>query len=188
MATTRIFQPVPLEGHEWVQPVEERDFDAIYQLDGSPAAERWSPIPVRRLEVDDQGRPLQPSDLPWLGSHALVLRDRAYRAIGGLLAASGEFLELDLVDGTDRLWLYNVCCIADVLDEAASDLVRFPSTGRVMQIRRHVFSSAGLEGLVAFRVPQVRSLFLTDAVIDAITGSQLRAGFEVVWRDDQARV
>jgi hypothetical protein len=119
-----VFKPKVAEGYEWVQPVDQADFDAVYQLDGSPVAEQWTPIRIRTLEADEGGRPLQRADLPWLSGHALVFRDQAYREVGEVLAASGEFLELELVDGSDRLWLFNVCCVADVLDEEASELVR----------------------------------------------------------------
>ncbi len=181
--TRRVFRTVVVEGFEWVQPVEEGDFDAVYQVDGTPVGSGWKPIRVRRLEADDRGRPWLPADLPWLGGHALVFRERAYRAVGGVLAGAGEFLELDLVDGTDRLWLFNVCQVVDALDEEASGVVRFPSTGRVMKVKQHVFHPERVAGLVAFRVPQARSLFLGGETVDAISAANLSgAGFELVWQ------
>jgi hypothetical protein len=182
---TRVFKPEVVEGYEWVQPVEQADFDAVYQLDGSPVAVHWTPIRVRTLQVDDRGLPLRRADLPWLGGHALVFREHAYRAAAEALAAAGEFLELDLVDGSDRLWLYNVCCVADVLDEEASDLVRFPSTGRVMKVDRHVFDADAVANLVAFRVPQARSLFLTGDVVDTLVASgMVGVEFALAWEKD----
>jgi hypothetical protein len=180
---TRVFRPIVVEGFEWVQPVDEADQDAVYQLDGMPRAAGWRPIRVRRLDVDERGRPWRPADLPWLGGHALVFRDSAYRAVGGVLAGAGEFLELDLVDGTDRLWLFNACQVVDALDEEASGVVRFPSTGRVMKVKQHVFRPERLAGLSAFRVPQARSLFLSGDVVEAISAVNLTgAGFELVWQ------
>lgn len=184
----RIFRPLVRDGFEWVQPVDEGDFDAIYQLDGSPLTSRWKPIRVRRLTTDQQGASLAAADLPWLGGHALVFRERAFRAVGDVLADAGEFLELDLADKTDRLWLFNVCQVVDALDEEASRIVRFPSSGRVMKIDRHVFHPVRVAGLAAFRVPQVRSLFVSGETVDALTAAQLSgAHFDLVW-DGQASV
>jgi hypothetical protein len=137
------------------------------------------------LETDERGQELRPADSPWLGGHALVFRDRAYRAVGEILAPAGEFLELALEDTSDRLWLFNACCLVDALDEQASDLVRFPSTGRVMKVERHVFRANVASRLTAFRVPQTRSLFLSGDAVDAISARDLvGAGFELVWQSD----
>jgi Immunity protein family (Imm11) len=180
----RLFRPVVAEGFEWVQPVDKGDFDSVYQLEGTPIAGRWKPIRVRRLDVDEQGKPLRVADLPWLGGHALVFRDRAYRAFSQMLSGHGEFLPLDLVDGTDRLWLLNVCRVIDALDEEASKMVRFPSSGRVMKIKQHVFSPERIIGQRAFRVPQVRTLFLDEEVVMAMTAAKLSgATFELVWEE-----
>jgi hypothetical protein len=180
-----VFRPVVAEGFEWVQPVDDNDFDAVYQLDGTPRARQWRPIQVRRLEADDNGRPWLPADSPWLGAHALVFRERGYQLVDGLLGDAGEFLELDPVDGTDRLWLYNVTQVVDALDEEGSGLVRFPSTGRVMKVNRHVFDVDRITGLVAFRVPQLRSLFLSGEAVDAISAAKLSgAAFDLVWQHD----
>src|SRR5436190_4746983 len=109
----RVFKPVVTEGIEWVQSVEQADYVGVLRLDGTPKAEGWTPLPVQRLEADEYGRPLRPVDLPWLGGHARVFRDAAREEISDLFADAGEFLELDLVDGTDRLWLFNVCTVRD---------------------------------------------------------------------------
>ena len=55
MAALRVFRPVVAEGFEWVQPIDQADFDAVYQLDGTPRASGWKPIRVRRLQADDEG-------------------------------------------------------------------------------------------------------------------------------------
>ena len=182
MAALQVFRPVVAEGFEWVQPVDETDFDAVYQLDGTPRASGWKPIRVRRLQADDKGRPWQPADLPWLGGHALVLRERACQALGELLGQFGELLELDLVDDLDRLWLFNVCSVVDGLDQDASKVVRFPSTGRVMKINQHAFRTDRIAGDQVFRIPEARSLFLTGGVVQAIENAGLSgAAFELVW-------
>ena len=187
--TLRVYRPAVTEDFEWVQPTHESDFDAVYQLDGQPRAKQWRPIRVRLLRRDSSlGRKtLKSAELPWLGGHALVCRPRAYELIGPMLEGSGEFLPLDLVGG-ERLWLFNVLQVVDALDEEASDLVRFPSSGRVMDIRRHVFFPDRVTQLTAFRTPQARSLFLGGEAVDALVDLGLSgAKFELVWQMPLAR-
>lgn len=187
MAELRVFRPVVAEGFEWVQPVDEADFDAVYQLDGTPRASGWKPIRMRRVQADDEGQPWRSADLPWLGGHALALRERAFQALGELLGQYGELLELDLVDDSDRLWLFNVCSIVDGLDQDASKVVRFPSTGRVMKINQHAFRTDRVAGDMVFRIPEARSVFLTGGVVDAIDRAGLSgAAFELVWESPVA--
>jgi hypothetical protein len=176
-----------VERFEWVQPLDEADFDAVYQLDGTQVSQRWKTVKVKTLEADDRGRPFQRADLLWLAGHALVFRERAYDAVAGLLADSGEFLRLELAGDSDQLWLYNARSVADALDEDASDLVRFPSTGRVMEVKRHAFRPDVVAGLGAFRVPESRSLFIAGDIVDAISALRLSgAGFELAWQDGVA--
>jgi hypothetical protein len=176
-----------VEGFEWVQPLDQSDFDSVYQLDGRQVGQGWQRIRVKTIESDDRGRPLRRADLPWLGGHALVFRDQVVHDVSNLLAGSGEFLELELADGSDPLWLFNVSDVADALDEDASDLVRFPSTGRVMKVNRHVFRPKVVADLGAFRIPQTRSLFVAGDVVDAISRLGLSgAAFELAWQDEVA--
>lgn len=185
---TSVFLPESVDGFEWIQPIEESDFDAVYQLDGSSRTSEWTPIRMRALErLDDRGRLLRSSDIPWLGEHALVFRNDSYEAVREVLNGSGEFLELVLANSGEALWLFNVCRVIDALDEARSDVVRFPSSGRIMAINRHEFRPHILRGEVAFRVPQVRTLFLTHPAAKAIervgpTGTALME----VWRHESA--
>lgn len=179
-----VFRPVLVEGLEWVQPLDENDFDAVYQLDGTPRATGWEPIPVRRLETLDNGQRLEHADLPWLGNHALVFRHHAFQLVEHILVGCGEFLPLSLIDGTDQLWLFNAWRVDGALDEEACSVVRFASTGRVMSITRHVFHPERIAGLAAFRVPQVRTLFFGGAAVDSIDGLQLSgAAFQPVWEE-----
>lgn len=181
----RVFRPIVAEGFEWIQPVRERDLHLLYDLDGTSRAAKWRPVSVRGLTRDDLGRPLLRADMPWLGGHAIVLDDRAREAVGAILGEAGEFLPLDPVDRDGGLWLFNACRIVDALDEASSELVRFPSSGRVMAVKRHVFRGGAVAGLAAFRVPQSRSLFLSGAVVDAIGRAELRgAAFDLAWRGE----
>ncbi|MBU1227272.1 MAG: hypothetical protein KJ698_08695 [Actinobacteria bacterium] len=179
----RVFVAHGVDGFEWIMPVEEHDFQSVYELDGSSMVASWRPVRVRALDrLHDGGPILRQADLPWLGEHALVLRSSAYRAIGPALADVGEFLALDLVGSEDRLRLFNVRRTIDALDEGSSDIVRFPSTGRVMKIRRHEFREEALTGEGAFRVPEVRTLFFTEKIVRAVDAAGLSGTeFDMVW-------
>ena len=180
----RVYRPAVPEGFEWVLPFDQEAFEGVNRLVGSPMAAQWQPTRVQMLAADESGKPRRPADMPWLGEDALVFRDRAYQIVAEILSDAGEFLPLDLVDGTDRLWLFNACSVVDALDEESSELVRFPSSGRIMKIQKHVFHADRIAGQIAFRIPQVRTLFLTDPAVSAIQDAALTGTrFELLWEE-----
>lgn len=177
----RVYRPVVADGFEWVQPVDERDFDAVYRLDGQPRGTSWTPVRVRRI-VSDGGVELSQADTPWLDGQTIVSRAGAHPVLRNVLGGAGESLELALEDGQEQLWLFNVCTVVDALDESRSDLIRFPSSGGAMKITRHEFLPDRVAGLAAFRIPQARGLHLGGEAVAAISGRQF-AGlhFQEVW-------
>jgi hypothetical protein len=179
--TATIYRPRAVDGYEWVQPVHEGDFDSAY-LASHASRPDWLPMPIRRLTADERGRQWKRADLPWLADHALVLRDRARDALEPILAGAGEFLELQSVGDTDRFWLFNCLTMCDALDEAESDIVRFPSSGRIMTVRRYAFRPRLLPVATAFRDRRLRSVFFSDeVVVAAATASLVGTTFDAVW-------
>ena len=78
--------------------------------------------------------------------------------------------------------LFNVCRVVDALDEDASELHRFPSSGRVMKVSRYAFEPTLVADLTAFRIPQDRTLFLAGHAVATILGAGLSgADFQPVW-------
>lgn len=148
----------------------------------SVAAE-WSPVEMKLLR-EDEGRLFRPADFPWSGAHALVLRKSAADVVGPLVEGQAELLPLSC-SGPD-LWLLHVTEMRDALDEGRSDIVRFPSSGRVMAIRGYAFERNALQGARCFKVPQMPtgSIFLSGEVVDAVAAAGL-TGFaaEMVWED-----
>lgn len=181
-----VFVPAVAEGHEWVQPVRERDFDSVLQPIGRSLSAEWTPVPVRIIAQDGPER-FESADLPWLGSHALVVRERALDRVASALDGDGEFLELDCVNDDEPLWLFNVTRKLDVFNEDTSTLVRSPSSGRVMRVLEYQFRDDMLEGVRAFRVSQVQTLFLTGAAVtDILVDEHVGHRFDRVWESEPA--
>lgn len=181
----KIFEPVGLEGYQWVVLVEEADFELFRSLGGSGRAGSWAPIPVRLIEKDEFGRPLLESDFPWLGSHTLVLGKRAVEAIGPRLADDGELLPLAC--DAAPLWALNAWYLLDALDEERSNIVRFAATGGVMTVESYAFRPDVVDDFQLFTIPQLRrsQLFVGQRLVDWVGASSLRGlGFRELWRSD----
>jgi hypothetical protein len=179
-----IFRPSVPEGFEWVLPRDHVDFETFRQFDGTRRTQSWRPVAVELLRIDDDGLPLQPADLPWLGDHVLVLTSRAVRVLGEVLLPFGELLPLACADA--ELFVYNPLMVVDALDGERSRVVRF-SSGRVMDIREYVLRSEAIRGIHAFKIPEMTrgSLLVSSAVVEAVKNADLRGtGFERVWADD----
>ncbi len=170
------------EGFEWVVPVDDADFELFRALAGRSQTATWKPIQMRLVKEDERGRPLQPSDIPWLGGHAPVLTERAATALGSVLLRDGELLPLECSEAA--LVMLNVTTVRDALDLDRSVVVKFPSTGRIMDVKSHVFRPGCLRGIRAFKVPELLrgSVFVNDDVVATAQGAGLvGVGFRLVW-------
>jgi hypothetical protein len=179
---TRVYQFAVQEGFEWVLPVNDEDLNLFRGFDGTSKGESWTPVRVELLRKDEDGQQLAESDFPWLGAYAPVLRQRAIDALGELFAADGELLPL-LCDSAN-LSVFNSLKVLDALDIERSEIVFFPDSDRIMQIRRYVFISARLRGVTMFKVPQLlsHSVYLTEATVKAVNRSKLTGvGFRLLW-------
>lgn len=97
-----------------------------------------------------------------------------------LLNGNGEVLPLDCEEGD--YFLFNVTTVTDALDEASSEIVRFPDGKRIMDIKRFVFVGAELEGADVFKLPQLPlgRVFVTDPFVQAVKHGGL-VGFDFKW-------
>jgi hypothetical protein len=178
----RIFVPaIPAEAdYEWALPVDATGHGRLRIDTFERIAAAWSAVEMT-LVREDEGRQFQ---LPWLGDHALVLRTSAADVVGPLVEGQAELLPLSC-DDTD-LWLLHAIEERDALDEDRSDIVRFPSSGRIMTIRSHAFERKALDGARCFKIPQMPagSIFLSGEVVDAVVSAGL-TGFapEMVWKE-----
>jgi hypothetical protein len=149
------------------------DHGVLDEAYGKPQGPRWRPVRVK-LERESRKR-LPPGDVPciFVGGVMLALSERAVEALRDLLEPVGELLPLECRE--EPLWLYNCTRFVDVLDEAASDLDRFASSGRIMHIRRYAWRPE-VEQETCFRLPQLHrsSIYATDRVVDRIRSAGLR--------------
>lgn len=175
-----IYEPLVAEGFEWVNAVQEGEYEAFLQLDGQPRASTWKPIAVRRVRADGR-QACNPSHFPWLGSHALIMRRPAVDALRDILAANGELLPLSTDDGVE-LYVLNARSI-DALDEANSVLMKFPGTNRIMHIQKVAFVASRIEGVDLFRLPhRASSTYVSERFVERVRAAGLRGlVFHEVW-------
>lgn len=162
----KIYEPDVQESFEWVVLRRDDDFELIRGLGSAAVARTWEPPPVRLLSYDDRtGQRRAYADLPWLGEHTLVLRDDTIEALRPLLRPFGEFLPLACSEA--RLALVHVTNVIDALDEERSEILRFPTSGRIMKIARHEFKHRVVVPPQAFKIPQMPrgAIFLTEDLV-----------------------
>ncbi len=181
MSVEGIFQPRVPEGFEWVVCCDERDFEVFRDFDGTPRRDTWTPVAVRVLRHDEHGAELSPAELPWLGSHVLVLTAKAANVLRRDLEPFGELLPLSCDDA--ELYVYNALRVIDALDEDHAELVRF-SSGRILKILRHAFRPEAVQDVHVFKIPQMLrgSIFVTKEIVAAVRSSGLKGTeFEQIW-------
>jgi hypothetical protein len=169
-----IYEPAVTEGAEWAIPVEPTSFDYLRTLAerGSPAALDWKPFEVQLLRKQG-GRSCKESDCPWLGSHVMVLRPAAVAVFSEFLGDDAELLPLRCADAD--LTLLNVWRPLDALDLSKSDVIRFPSSGRIMKVKSYHFDDEVIDGHKMFRLTAMPGgMFIQRPVVDASQRAALR--------------
>lgn len=181
MSIEGVFQPRVPEGFQWVVCCDEADFEVFRGFDGTPRRDAWTPVAVRLLQRGEDGAQLSPAELPWLGSHVLVLTAMAANVLRRDLEPFGELLPLSCDDA--ELYVYNVLRVIDALDEDHSELVRF-SSGRILKIVHHAFRPEAIQNVHVFKIPQMLrgSIFVTKEIVAAVRSAGLQGTeFEQVW-------
>lgn len=178
----KIYEPmVAAEDYESVEPSDDRDWEALSELNGQLRGAAWKPIAVRRV-TSEKRKSLKPSDFPWPGSNfLLVMRRSAVVALREILDAHGELLPLTTHDGV-ALFVFNARTV-DALDEAHSSLLRFPGTNRIMMIEKHAFFPSAIRGIDIFRLPiRVSSTYVSERFVERVKKAGLRGlVFNEVW-------
>ena len=73
--------------------------------------------------------------MPWLGSFTIAFKGEAIEAARPILAPHCELRALPTIDGTP-IAVVVPPWVDGALDEAESDILRFPSSGRIMHVKK----------------------------------------------------
>jgi len=176
-----VYLPIGLDGYELCAPTRPQDFERLNrEIDGRPRAESWNPIIVKVI-AQEGGVPLQRSDAPWLGSHALILGEAAVEIMHPLISANCELLPLTCRDR--KLVVCNASLAAEALDEQASTATRFDD-GRIMMIDKYVFRGDQVRKADIFKIPNLRvsPTFVGDRFVERWAAAGLSGlAFKKVW-------
>lgn len=173
--SVEIFAPWVTEHGESAGPVDRNGFDQLRQLEdrGAPVGREWRPFEVELLRKEG-GRSFKESDCPWIGGGFMVLRPAAVQVFGPFLGDDAEILDLQCVDAD--LKLLNVWRHLEALDIEHSEIVRFPSSGRIMTVKSYAFHGAVVDRHSMFRLSAMprATMFLQRSVVDAVQAAGLR--------------
>lgn len=180
MTKVRVYVPLGVESGELAHPINPDGFeDVVLHVNGVERASAWR-VPKFRLISRDQGVNLVPVDMPWLGSHALLLKHRAMDALGPSLSPFGELLP---VPCSTKLWLFNPTRVIDALDQDASKVVRF-SSGRLMHVDSYAFRLPCVATASVFKIPDFRAspTFFSQEMVQTIQDLGITGlDFNLVW-------
>ncbi len=138
----------------------------------------WTTPVVEVLRDKKFNRNLPPSDFPTLAPGVPVFSLGAVNVLEEMLRKNGEILPLSCSEG--EYYAFNVTTSIDALDESGSEVERFESSGRIMQINKYVFLGDRLRGAIIFRIPQSRmNIFATDIFREKVMDNGL-LGFKFV--------
>jgi hypothetical protein len=176
----KVYEPLVAHGYEWVNCNDDADYEVFLGFDGSPQEVQWQPVRVRRVRADER-QEFKPSDFPWLGAHALVMRGRAVDALRDILDAHGEVLPLTTEDEVE-LFVFNARAI-DALDEERSSIMKFPGTNRIMRVTRVAFIESAVREVDVFRLPhRASSTYVSQRFVERVAEARLVGlEFKVVW-------
>lgn len=176
----RVWRCKPIDPVEQAGPVLDSDFDAFDAFKQGPLIDTWKPIPFR-LSREDSAK-LVRSDFPCMTSDVLIMKSTAAQFVRSLGQPGLEILPLEC-DECD-LWALNVLNVLEAVDMDKSEVVRFPSTGRLMTIARHVFHPEVVEGVPLFKIRALRRgpIYYGDSFVEQYRASGLTGlEFEPIW-------
>lgn len=100
----------------------------------------WGDLPlVELVRTGDHGESLAPVPMPWLGSYTVAFQGEAIERARPVISPHADLRNLPTLDGTPIVVVVPPW-VDGMLDETNSEVVRFPSSGRIMQIRRLALS------------------------------------------------
>jgi hypothetical protein len=164
-----------------------RDFETgqfLAQLGGAPLASSWGSIEVE-LVRKNLGKRLAWTDFPWFMSNVPAYSATAVERLRPVLDAEGEILPLECRGGD--FFALNVLASLDALDLERSVVQRFSSSGRLMDVERHVLRPDVIGDHAVFLLSAFDRggwTYVTQAYVDEVRATGLSGvGFELVWSE-----
>ncbi len=156
-----------------------KDWPILDQFDAGRLIQSWAPPSVKVLRDDKFNRNLPPGDFPHLAVAVPVFSLRAINVLRDMLEENGQILPLSCAEG--EYYAFNVTTFIDALDESHSEVERFESSGRIMQVLKYAFFSDRLAGATIFKIPQFpgSEVYVTDKFRKLVIDNSL-LGFKFV--------
>ncbi len=182
--TSKVYRFWEGEEFEVLLPVNDCDFDRL-TFDGSLLRDTWKPVAVKRVKTNENGKILLASDFPGGSLGDLIVSSHARALIGSVLEQYGELLPLTCDEGD--FWTLNVTSLVDALDEAMSEILRAPTSDRLLMVYKHAFRPEKLRNVMLFKLPQLKrsTVFVTDEFVNLIRSKDLVGlRFKQIWAPD----
>ncbi|RZO86236.1 MAG: hypothetical protein EVA65_04715 [Oceanococcus sp.] len=170
-----VYSIQPIDDGWWVLAQNDDDLERIC-ASSEPLLPNWKPLEARLL-TEGEGKSFVEVDMPWMAGAALVVNNQAKRALEDVVGVEAEFLPVNVAD--KKFWILNAFQLPDALDEAGSEILRFPSSGRVMKVLQFAFNAGAVSDRTIFKIPQLSrsATFVTEKFVAAVIAAGL-SGFQ----------
>ena len=148
--------------------------------------DKWVPLPVMR-NYSVKGNMTKPlGDRVGIDANVdpMVLSRHALDVLLPHIGDLGQVLPLEFDEA--EYFFFNVTNVVDALDEANTEILRFPS-GRISKIERYAFKPEAVRDQWLFKIPQRKSgfAFVTDRFVELVKSSGLTGfKFRPLWSDE----
>jgi hypothetical protein len=182
----KVYRLIPAEGAwQFLVPSGRGAGERLATLPTRPFRCDEAPLPADLVTHDPRRGPLRPADLPWFTSNVPAYSMEAAARIQTILDRAGNLIPLETLYG--EFVALDVRERLPALDVERSEIVRFSSSGRVMDVKGHVFRSdairdSGSEIFLLDIFDRGGSTYVTDAYVEAIQDEGLvsAVAFELV--------
>ena len=173
MSDTGYFHVAPKGDPYLLQPVDQGDWMLLGKMTdiGFSWPDRLPPLELVSETVSDTGKSIvfEKTDFTWLGSHTIAGLAKALDLLAPLLHPGvSEIRQLD-----HGMSMLATGAVVGALDLERSEVVRYPSSGRVRSVLRFAFDSEAIAGLHVFRIEQSSSIIVSEFLRDAVVESGL---------------
>ena len=106
----KIYELSPTEGHEWVIPDDPAGYEHVKTfITGGRYEKKWGTMEARLEKSHGKKRPKE-TEIPWLGSHVLFLKQKGLDSLKDILDTNGVSGVRLLCQRFDRLGPYRLRC------------------------------------------------------------------------------